>query len=266
MFGKIYKVIFGLAFAFIVVLLGYSLFFAEEKDIKLIAKATSLFIVYVVYMVRHRKGKKQPVNSDFYEKQYEDIIGGAFQEDRRSYKKLLHAIACYNRDEYNRAHKLLDKLVNKCKQIRDYSAVYMFQALCFVDEKKYDEAIAAYESLLRYDVSNSRAWSNLGMRYMEQGRMAEAKNAYSNAIMYNPDNAYAYNNLANCYIRMDEARLALDYAQRALRIDEGLYQAMSAASVASKMLGDEENAEKYCRMYGANGGNIQDLRLRLQQV
>lgn len=266
MWGKIYKVIFGAAFIFIIVLLGYSLFFAEEKDIKLITKAAGLFIVYIAYMIRNRKGKKQPVNYEFYEKQYQDIISGAFSEDKRSYKKLLQAIACYNRDEYKKTHRLLESLLKKCTKTRDYSAVYMFQALCFVDEKKYNEAIAAYESLLRYDVTNSRAWSNLGTRYMEQGQMAEAKNAYSNAIMYNPDNAYAYNNLANCYIRLDEAQLALDYAQRALRINEGLYQAMGAVAVASKMLGDEETAEKYCRMYGANGGNIQDLRLRLQQV
>ena len=266
MLGKLYKVIFGLAFIFIIVLLGYSLFFAQEKDIKLIAKAASLFVVYVAYMIRNRKGKKQPVNYEFYEKQYQDIIGGTFQGDKRSYRKLLVAIACYNSNDFKRAHKLLDKLLKSCEKRKDYSAVYMFKALCYTDENRGKEAIEAYAKLLQYDGANSRAWSNLGMRYMEAGRLAEAKNAYSNAIMYNPDNAYAYNNLANCYIRMDEPQPALDYAQRALRIEGGLYQAMSAAAVASKMLGDEEAAEKYCRMYGANGGNVEDLRRRLEQV
>lgn len=263
---NLYKIVFAIAFVYIVVMLCYSFFFSEEKDIKLIAKAASVFIVYVVYLIRNIIRSTPSINYEFYEKQYQDIVSGTFQEDKRSYKKLLQAIACYNRNEYKKAHNLLNKMVKKCKQTKDYSAVYMFRALCFVDEKRMKEATTAYEKLLQYDVSNSRAWSNLGLRYMEQGRLADAKNAYSNAILYNPDNAYAYNNLAICYIRMDEARLALEYAQRALRIEAGLYQAMSAVAVASKMLGDEETAEKYCRMYGANGGDTQDLRKRLKQI
>ncbi len=266
-FWKIFDIIVKLIFVFIVIFLCYSLFFTEEKDIKLISKLVGLFITYVIYLLRSRKHDKvyEQVVSIFEEK-YKDIISGTFSKDKRSYKKLRQAIVFYNTDEFQKAHKLLDKLLKKCKSKQDYSAVYMFHALCFVDEAKMDDAIVAYEKLLQYDSTNSRAWSNLGLRYMEKGRMAEAKVAYGNALMYNPDNPYAYNNLGTCYLRMGEPKQALDYALKAIGLDATLYQAMGLAAMAYQSLGDTENAEKYCNMYGANGGDARDLRETLKHM
>ena len=266
-FWKIFDIIVKLIFVGIVAFLCYSLFFTEEKDVKLISKLVGLFITYVIYLLSSRKhdnAYKKVVRA--YEEQYKDIIGGTFPKDKRSYKNLLQAIVFYNTDEFEKAHKLLDKLLKKCKSKQDYSAVYMFHALCFVDETKMDDAIAAYQKLLQYDSTNSRAWSNLGLRYMEKGRMAEARVAYGNALMYNPDNPYAYNNLGTCYLRMGEPQPALDYALKALQINGTLYQAMGLAAMAYKSLGDTENAEKYCNMYGANGGDAGDLRKTLKYM
>ena len=53
---------------------------------------------------------------------------------------------------------------------------------------------------------------------------------------------------------------------KALEINGKLYQAMSAASIAYKMLGDDEMSEKYLKMYGANGGNTKNLRQVLENT
>lgn len=266
-FWKIFDIIVKLIFVGIVIFLCYSLFFTKEKDIKLISKLVGLFITYVIYLLRNRKYDKvykQIVS--ICEEKYKDIISGTFPKDKRSYKKLCQAIVHYNTDEFEKAHKLLDKLLKKCKSKQDYSAVYMFHALSFVDERKMDDAIGAYEKLLQYDATNSRAWSNLGLRYMEKGKMAEARVAYGNALMYNPDNPYAYNNLGNCYLRMGEPQSALDYALKALQINGTLYQPMGLAAMAYKSMGDMENAEKYCKMYAANGGDARDLQETLKYI
>lgn len=266
-FWKIFDIFMKLIFVGIAVFLCYSLFFTEEKDIKLISKLAGLFVTYMVYLLRSRKQDNANIKVvRAYEEQYKDIIGETFPKDKRSYKNLLQAIVYYNTDEFEKAHKVLAKLLKKCKSKQDYSAVYMFQALCFEDGHKMDDAILTYEKLLQHDYSDSRAWSNLGLRYMEKGRMAEAKNAYSNAIMYNPENPYAYNNMSSCYVRSGEPEQALEYALKALHLDATMYQAMSAASMAYKMLGDEENAEKYCKMYGANGGDAKELRELLKRM
>lgn len=266
-FWKIFDIVIKLIFGFILIFLCYSLFFVEEKDVKLISKLVGLVITYVIYLYRSRKQDdtcKKVVKK--YEEQYKDIIGETFPKDKRSYKNLLQAIVFYNTDEFEKAHKILDTLLKKCKSKQDYSAVYMFHALCYVDEGKMDDAIATYEKLLQYDSMNSRAWSNLGLRYMEKGRMEEAKNAYRNALMYNPDNPYAYTNLGTCYLRLGEPGQALDYVLKAIGLNSKLYQAMGVASMAYYMLGDKANAEKYCQMYAVNGGDAGKLQETLKHM
>ena len=260
-FWKIFDIIINICFVFIVLFLCYSLFFEKEKDAQRIAKLVGLLVTYVVYIIRDRRHTntyKKVVKN--YEEQYKDIIGETFPKDKRSYKNLLQAIVFYNTDEFEKAHKLLDKLLKKCKSKQDFSAVYMFHALSFVDEAKMDDAIAAYEKLLQYDATNSTAWSNLGLGYMKKGRMEEARNAYRNALMYDPDNAYAYTNLCSCCLQLGDPQQAVDYGLRALALDGTIRSAMSWVAMAYQMLADEENAEKYCRMYGANGGDARELR------
>lgn len=260
-FGKVFDILIRIAFIFILVYLGYSLFIEEEKEGHRIVKLAGLVVTYVVYMARDKKQKtayKKVVKG--YEEQYRDIIGEAFPKDKRSYEKLLQAIVYFNTDDFQKAHKILDKLLLKCKSNKDYSAVYMFHALSFGCESKMDDGIAAYEKLLQYDATNSTAWSNLGLGYMKKGRMEEARNAYRNALMYDPDNAYAYTNLCSCCLQLGDPQQAVDYALRALALDGTIRPAMSWAAMAYQMLGDEENAEKYCRMYGANGGDEQTMR------
>lgn len=264
-FWEIFDILMKLIFVFIVIYLGYNLFIAEEKDIKRIGKLVSLFITYMIYLLRSRREDKVYKQiKKIYEEKYKEIIGESFAKDKRSYKKLLQAIAHYNEDEFQKGHKILDKLLKKCKSKKDYSAVYMFHALGFADEGRVDDTIAAYEKLLQYDSANSRAWSNLGMYYLETGRMQEARMACSNALMYNPDNAYAYNNLGACYWQMGEPKQALDYALKAIGLNTTLHQAIGLAAMAYQTLGDTENAKKYCNMYGVNGGDARELQEKLK--
>ncbi|MCI7804750.1 MAG: hypothetical protein MR503_06720 [Oscillospiraceae bacterium] len=45
-----------------------------------------------------------------------------------------------------------------------------------------------------------------------------------------------------------------------------MYQAMSAASLAYKMMGDYENSENYFRLYCMNGGDSDALKKALENV
>lgn len=263
MWSKIYKILFAAGFLYVSGILIYALFFSQEKDARLISKATVVLFTYILYIVRRQR---PPSDHKVYEKQYQDIVGGTFEDDKKSYKQLLQVAVYYNQNQYKKAYKLIDKLLEKCRRTKDYTAVYMFQALCLDDENKLEESIQSYIKLLQYDMSNSRAWSNLGLRYMKQGKTKEAHDAYANAILYDSENAYAYNNMASYYVRTGEPEQALTYALKALELDSKVYQAMSAAAVAYKMLGDEENMEKYCKMYSVNGGNAKELRATLAKM
>ena len=234
-------------------------------DSKTIMKGGLIILACVLNMFR---GKSKPAIKNYakYEEAYKDILQGAFAEDKKSYKQLMKAIYYFNQDKPAKMHKILDSLESKCMRTRDHAAVYTFRALAYEDEKLYEKAISAYEKVLQYDMSNSTVWSNLGLRYKEMGKMNEAYDAYSNAILYNPEDAYAYNNMANFFIDVVEPQAALAYALKSIELNANVYQAMGAASIAFKMLGDEENAEKYCKMYGMNGGNMGALRQKLATI
>ncbi|MGN1481517.1 tetratricopeptide repeat protein [Porcipelethomonas sp.] len=265
--SKMLTIISVIIIAAIAILTVYAAFIAEEKDYRLIAKAVIVMVSYILALMGFkRKGSINYGDYRVYKDKYKDIINDAFEHDSKSYKQLMKAIHMFNIDKDKEALKILNKLEDSCVSISDHSAVLTFKALVLRDQNMSNAAAETYEELLKSDVSNSRAWSNLGLIYYEQGRTAEACRAYENAVTYNPDNAYAYCNLASFYVNNNEPQKALENAMHALEINGKLYQAMSAASVACKLLGDDEMSEKYFKMYGTNGGDTKNLRQVLENI
>lgn len=248
-----------------------NLFYTETPNYSKLMKGVIVLIGYLYVLAKIMlKGKTLAnlfgTNYRKYEKEYKDMLDGTFTEDKKSYKNLLKATVYYNENKYNKAHHTLDELAKKCIRSKDYSTVYMFKALCYADENKREQAIEAYQKVVQYDMANSRAWSNMGICYVSLGKMQEAFDSYSNAIRHNPENEMAYSNMASFLLRVGEPQEALQHALKALELNGKLYQAMSAASMAYKMLGDDEKSEKFCKMYGVNGGNAKELRSILETM
>lgn len=243
----------------------YQLFIAEEKDVKLLSKAAGLLVVYLLGVTGIWK-KRSPLDYMVYEEQYGDIIGGAFKNDKYSYRQLMNAITWFNRNKPEKAISILDKLYKNCLYTDDFSAVLLFKALCLEDKNRSEEAAECYKEILERDKSNSIVWSNLGLIYQEEGRINDAINAYTTAVECNPENAAAQCNLGSYYVRQGDPQAALPYILKAIELNPKMHQAISGAAVAYKMLGDNENAEKYCRMYGANGRNAAELRETLKKL
>lgn len=238
-------------------------FFTEKRDTGIIIKAAALLVVYLLGILGIYR-KKSPLDYKLYEEKYRDIIGDAFKKDRKSYSRLMKAITQFNRDEYSKAAENLEKLENSCASADDHSAVLFFKALCLEAQKRIKAAAETYEELLVHDNSNASAWSNLGLLYQQLGRAEDSYRAYRESVRYDPDNAYAYNNIAVYHLRRGEPEQAIVNAEKAIQLNSKLYQAMSAAALAYKQLGDDENAEKYCCMYGMNGGDAAKLRKTLE--
>ncbi|MBO5227331.1 MAG: tetratricopeptide repeat protein [Ruminococcus sp.] len=246
-------------------ILVWQLFFAEERDMRLVSKAAVLLAVYLLAVLGIRR-KRSPLDYMVYEEQYKEFLGSAFRNDRSSYRRLMSAITRYNENKYDKAIEILDKLYTSCAEPDDYSAVLFFKALCLDEQSKSAEAAECYEELLTYKRDHGIAWSNLGAVYQSLGKNEKALYALENSLSCKPDNAYAYNNIASIYIRTGETELALKNSLEAIRLNSKLYQAMGTAAMAYKMLGDNAGAEKYCNMYGANGGNSAKLKETLGRI
>lgn len=243
----------------------YELCFAEEVNVKLLAKLFVLLVTYLAALTGVRRKFALPDNR-LYAAKYKDILRSAFCGDKKSYKKLMRAIALYNADRYNGALKILSALENECVSADDCSAVYMFKALCYEESGRDSMAIEAYEQLLIRDHTMPQPWSNLGLLYEECGRREDALNAFRNAVAYNNNYAEAYVNLGVSLLRGGDFGGALENSLKALEISPKLKQAMSCAAVAYAALGDNENADKYCSMYGINGGNAKELRGSIKNI
>lgn len=241
----------------------WQVFFADKPDMKLVLRSAVVLAAYLLGILGIYR-KKSPFDYKLYEEKYRDIIGDAFKNDKKSYRRLMKAITQFNRDEYDAALKALRKLEAECVSADDFSAVLLFEALTLEAQNRSGDAMAVYEELLVHDNTNATAWSNLGLIYQYAGRADDAYRAFSESIRYNPENSYAYSNIAVHFLRNGEPENALKNAQKAIGLNSRLYQAMSAAAVACKQLGDDENAEKYCRMYGVNGGDAAQLRKTLE--
>lgn len=265
MWTKIFRVLNIIIIITMPVVIVYQLFIAEKTDIKLVTKAASLLIVYLLAMLRIRR-KTSPLDYLVFEEQYKDVICSAFNTDKGSYRRLMTAIGYYNGNKQNKAIELLDRLYGSCEEADDYAAVLFFKALCLSEQNRLEGAAACYEEILTHKRNYAKAWSNLGTVYQRMGKAEEAFRAYREAVAYNPQHAAAYCNIANYYVTKAEPENAIEYALKSIELDSKMYQAMSAAAMAYKMLGDEEKCEKYCRMYGANGGDAVSLRQTLDRM
>lgn len=247
---RIYKIWCGIILAFLVVYLIYEVFISKENDVRMISKAICLIIIYAGAMCGIRFKKSAGISSfKIYEDAYRDIIGEAFQNDKKSYRMLLVSINYYNNKQYQKAINVLSKIESKCESYHDISAVLTFMAFSYEDMGLKNNAIDTYNKLLRTDGSNSLAWSNLGLIYDKMGNNKEALDAYENAIRSNPYNASAYNNISHLYINMNMPEEAFENAMKAVEIDSTMSSAKGNASIALIMLGRFDEARAYYDLY-----------------
>lgn len=256
------KIVFALNILIIIsmaALIVWQLFFAEEKNAKILSKAIVLFVVYLLGVLGIKR-KRSPFDYKIYEERYGYVIKTAFSHDRVRYMKLMSAITLYNENKFDKAIKALDKLEEHCSESDDFSAVLYFRALCKDENGNKSGAIADYEELLTRDYTNSHAWSNLGLIYTHIGKNDEALRCYREAVHHDPSNPYAHCNLGNLYLMRADYQLALEHALKSLDAEPKIKQSMGLAAIAYKRLGNDEYAEKYCIMYGKHGGNVKELK------
>ncbi|MBQ2802604.1 MAG: tetratricopeptide repeat protein [Lachnospiraceae bacterium] len=263
-----YKILRGINILIIISMAAtivYQLFFAEQTDYRVLSKAAVLFITYLLSILGIKR-KKSIFDYKVFGARYKDTIRDAFHNDKRSYRRLMKAIGLFNDDKYDSAIRLLDELRRECVSYQDISAVLTFKALCYDYQKQYDKVIEVYEELLKHDVRNSTAWSNLGFAYTAVKRNDKAEEAYKNAIQYDSENPYAYNNIAVYYLNCGQPGIAIEYALKAIVLNDKMYQAMSAAAIGYAFLGEEENAMKYCNMYGRYSKDTKELKSQIETI
>lgn len=196
------------------------------------------------------------------EKAFAKEIGSAFSapDQTRQRRALLTAIERYNRNKFNGAVSRLVALRRECRTNDDYNAVLLFLALTYTDAGCADDAIAAYEELVKFSPDHSTAWSNLGLLYRKQGNNDKAIACYENGIKYDENNPFAWNNLAISHLAASDWQKVIPPALHALSIKADMYQAEAALCVAYFAMGDKQNSKKYFDSAILHGESADKLR------
>ncbi len=200
-----------------------------------------------------------------YQKAYAEHIQGAFADDAKLERDFYNAIHDYNRNKPSACIAKLQKLRKQCQRSVDVRAITVFMALCYDDMGIMDQAISHYETALSMG-PHSSLHSNMGLCYQRMGNMAQAEEHYRKAIALDAKNAFAYNNLSATYFRQAEYEKSLEYALKAIEVDNNMPQALSTASLCCGLLGDEEGHQKYYRLAVANGYDGRRIKATLQRI
>ncbi len=182
-----------------------------------------------------------------YDALYRNEIGSAFSTpDRKKQKNaLLKAVADYNENRLDAAIKRLHALHSECSTADDYSAVLMFLALTYSEAGMIDDAVSAYEELLKKSPAYSTAWSNLGLLYKKQGKIDRAIPCFETAIKHDENNAYAWNNLAQAYLAENKWEKVIAPAKRSVSLKSDMVQAENALTIAYFAMNDMEKSKEH---------------------
>ena len=110
------------------------------------------------------------------------------------------------------------------------------------DEKKYSEAIQAFNEALKVDTENSKAWYKKGRALSRLKKYNEAIKCYDEAIRINPEDSDAWYNKGCCLDRNHE--MAIQCYDEVIRINPEDSDAWYNKGVALRQLKKMEEAAK----------------------
>src|ERR1035441_10290851 len=93
------------------------------------------------------------------------------------------------------------------------------QADSALQSGSYEQAIADYQQVLKFEPDSAAAWSNLGSAWFAKGEFFKASRSYVHASQLQPANTDYSFNAALSLIRLDKCDDAEVYLQRSLQID-----------------------------------------------
>jgi len=114
-------------------------------------------------------------------------------------------------------------------------------AVQLANEKKYDEAIAAFKAILAKSPNNAMAHHNLGWVYTQKEDWANAEPEFRKAIELDPDSSDSYSALMNLFRKTGKSADAAEFLAKAAETqpDNGVVQ----YNLAVQLINAQKNAE-----------------------
>lgn len=140
-------------------------------------------------------------------------------------------------------------------------AVHLYRkAVTFQKGMRWQEAINAYQKVIKYEPMSAEVYNNIGVCYEKQGKLKMAAKSYEKAISINPRFYRSYNNLGIIYYKLKDFGKARAAYEQALQLNPGnsqseinlalVYERLRRGGLARRTLervlaNDPENAEAH---------------------
>lgn len=130
------------------------------------------------------------------------------------------SLAFYLKKDFDKALEYVEKAIN----IDSYfSEAYSTMAMIYDEKKEYDKAMLNYNKALEFDKKNlDGIYTNIATLYMKQENINEALEYLNKAMKINPYNVEANVNLGNIYIRLLDYDKALEYYEKAKKYSSNI--------------------------------------------
>lgn len=255
---KIVTVILILLILATVGLSAYSLMIGQPLA-EVLPEAVVILFGAAASLVR-MKGKSVRKSLAFYEAEYAEQLKNAFAWSAKYRKQLLSALRLYNEDALEKSANKLIKLCSKCQSRDDGYAVYLFLGIIFTDMGLYEEAVSAYEVIIKNGAEDATVYNNLGYVHMNADDYDKAEQSFRQSVRLDPAEAQAYHNIAKIHFNRYRFDDAIEYENKALSYEPKMRQALSMLSIIYNKQNNKGEADKYFHMAVAAGEDTEALR------
>jgi len=121
------------------------------------------------------------------------------------------------------------------------------KATSLYNEKKFEEATAAYQQILDKYPQSIYALSNLGVVRFQQQKYPEAEKALREAIRVAPNDAFSHSVLGIVLVQQEKYDDAIQILSRAVALDPNDAKTRNYLGISSSRKGLSEAAEQECR-------------------
>lgn len=122
--------------------------------------------------------------------------------------------------------------------------VLSMRAICYMQMKNLDAAIADLTKAISIAPSDASLWSNKGAVYMEKKQFDLAMKDYTRALQIDPKQSEAYEGIGEVCYKTGQYARAIEYLNRAATVDTKFGDAFYYRGAAYKALGKKVEADK----------------------
>jgi tetratricopeptide (TPR) repeat protein len=106
----------------------------------------------------------------------------------------------------------------------------------------WKDPVALFERTVKYSPKSSKAYNNLGMAYVSEGRDEEAVESYKKSLKIDPTNVEAYINLGVAYAAMNKIGEAAELYKQAIQLDPSFSDAHYNLGVVYAIMNQTDEA------------------------